>query len=72
MGSLTFGHPVCGAFATPDLLWLSPYLSLLILLAIFSSQFERALWLELHNTVNTAYSVIGYSAKSDIVSTLGW
>ena len=23
-------------------------------------------------TVHTAYSVIGYSAKSDIVSTLGW
>ena len=23
-------------------------------------------------TVQTAYSVIGYSAKSDIVSTLGW
>ena len=24
------------------------------------------------STVYTAYSVIGYSAKSDIVSTLGW
>ena len=24
------------------------------------------------STVHTAYSVIGYSAKSDIVSTLGW
>ena len=26
----------------------------------------------LPSTVNTAYSVIGYSAKSDMVSTLGW
>ena len=26
----------------------------------------------LSSTVHTAYSVIGYSAKSDIVSTLGW